>query len=362
MSKSKRVLGCLFVVVGVVGCGSSAQCPMGYGRVGDRCVELARTDAGAPEGDGAIADGGPAPDGATGDDAAMIGGDAEPMADAGAACAMVTYYEDADGDGHGDPATGAVACAIPDGAVDNGDDCDDADAERHPSAVEICDDIDQDCDGDAIEPDLRLSFFADEDGDTFGDPMHAILACAALPGYVADSRDCNDASPFVHPDSPEVCNEIDDNCDGVINEHLPLVTYYRDADGDGLAPLGAMTRSYCALPVGYTVVDPAIFGQADCADGDSRAFFGETEYFTGDVNGRPGNQDFNCDVHLEAQFPGYGFCTANALDCRGRTGFLGAQPICGTAAQEYQVSCALQLVGGVATCVSVTDARRQGCR
>ncbi len=61
-----------------------------------------------------------------------------------------TYYEDSDGDGFGNMSTVTQACSPPNGHVDNGDDCDDSDADINPKAAEICgDDIDQDCDGQA---------------------------------------------------------------------------------------------------------------------------------------------------------------------------------------------------------------------
>src|SRR5678815_1712860 len=50
-----------------------------------------------------------------------------------AACAQPqTFFEDHDGDGHGDMALSVQACTQPAGAVAVGDDCDDTDAERHP--------------------------------------------------------------------------------------------------------------------------------------------------------------------------------------------------------------------------------------
>ncbi len=57
-----------------------------------------------------------------------------------------TYYSDADGDGYGDPEVTVLGCYVPEGAAEEGSDCDDADATRHPGAEELCDGIDQDCD------------------------------------------------------------------------------------------------------------------------------------------------------------------------------------------------------------------------
>ncbi|MCK6529773.1 hypothetical protein L6R50_20190 [Myxococcota bacterium] len=106
---------------------------------------------------------------------------------------------DADGDGLG-------AC---------GGDCDDGDPAVHPGAEEVCDGHDQDCDGTADDGLPLLEWFADGDGDGFGDPGAPTSRCAAPPDHVADGSDCDDGDPGVHPGAEEVCgNHRDDDCDG----------------------------------------------------------------------------------------------------------------------------------------------------
>ncbi len=62
-----------------------------------------------------------------------------------------TYFRDADGDGHGDPASTIQGCAAPSGYVASSDDCDDGKAHAHPGAEEVCDGVDNDCNGKVDE-------------------------------------------------------------------------------------------------------------------------------------------------------------------------------------------------------------------
>jgi hypothetical protein len=67
------------------------------------------------------------------------------------ASVVETFYADADGDGFGDAATTIEECGQPEGYVLDATDCDDADAEVNPGAIEECDGADQDCDGEIDE-------------------------------------------------------------------------------------------------------------------------------------------------------------------------------------------------------------------
>jgi hypothetical protein len=107
-----------------------------------------------------------------------------------------TFYQDTDGDGYGDLYVSAEDCAVPSGYVIDNTDCDDDDADTYPGAVELCDGVDNNCDGQIDEG-------FDGDGD----------------GYTVCSGDCDDADPAVNPGVEEIGNNgVDDNCDGTIVE------------------------------------------------------------------------------------------------------------------------------------------------
>lgn len=64
---------------------------------------------------------------------------------------VITWYADADGDGFGDADVAVQACEQPEGYIENDGDCDDGDADRNPEAVEVCNGLDDDCDGEVDE-------------------------------------------------------------------------------------------------------------------------------------------------------------------------------------------------------------------
>lgn len=106
---------------------------------------------------------------------------------------------------------------------DNTVDCNDFDPNINPSATEICDNIDNNCNG-LIDEGLAVNYFADNDGDGFGDPFNSILSCTGQVGFVLDNTDCDDTNADVNPAAIEIpFNGIDDNCDGIMNTEDPCL-------------------------------------------------------------------------------------------------------------------------------------------
>ena len=86
--------------------------------------------------------------------------------------------------------------------------------------TEVCDGVDNDCDG-LVDEEVTTSFYRDADGDGYGDPNVSQQACSAPAGYVSNNSDCNDANAAVHPGAAEICNGVDDDCDGLADEGFP---------------------------------------------------------------------------------------------------------------------------------------------
>ena len=134
------------------------------------------------------------------------------------------WYRDLDSDGYGDPDNAKHACEQPDGWVADDQDCDDHQPIINPDGTEDCDDgLDNDCDGFIDDADLS-QWWADADGDGYGDPDHTQYACGP-DGYVDNDDDCDDAHADAYPGAEEQWyDDIDQDCLGGDDY---------DQDGDG---------------------------------------------------------------------------------------------------------------------------------
>jgi hypothetical protein len=129
------------------------------------------------------------------------------------------FFSDNDGDGYGDSTIFVWASTAPIGYVSDSTDCNDANATVYPGAAEICNLIDDDCDGIADDGIPVINYYSDLDGDTFGGTL-ITSTCAALTGnFVVVGGDCNDNNTAINPGAVEIClNSIDDDCNGVVND------------------------------------------------------------------------------------------------------------------------------------------------
>jgi hypothetical protein len=152
--------------------------------------------------------------------------------------------------------------------VANNTDCNDSSNAAYPGATEICDGIDNDCDG-LINEGVGAIWYQDADGDGFGNVAVTTQACNQPVGFVGNSADCNDASNAINPNAAEVCDDIDNDCDGLIDENLIFANYYIDGDSDGFGDANAAPVSTCdGPPAGYSLQN------TDCNDSNNTVYPG----------------------------------------------------------------------------------------
>ena len=211
----------------------------------------------------------------------------------------IVWYQDMDGDGFGDNDVTITQCAQPNDFITISGDCDDSETDENedgvldgfainPDSEEICDGVDNNCDsqideGSAIDANL---YFEDNDGDGFGNIDEPMFSCTTPDEYVENSLDCNDNNDSIHPDSDEVCDSKDNNCDGDVDEDsaVDAIIQYADDDDDGYGDLNDMKTSCVEL-------EEHVLDNTDCDDRDDDVYPVADELCNG--------EDDNCDESVD---------------------------------------------------------------
>jgi len=254
---------------------------------------------------------------------------------------VIRYFRDADNDGYGNPTVSLTDCRQPSGYVELSGDCNDNAASINPGATDIPGNgIDEDCDG------MDAPMLVDSDGD----------------GFLSDV-DCNDGDPSINPGATEACNGIDENCNGSVDEGLPVQRFYEDLDGDGygntsvslllcgqmpgfVPQFGDCNDANSTINPGATEI-PGNGVDEDCngtdtaaiVDSDGDGFFSDVDCNDGDPSINPGATeacngiDENCNGEVDEGLPvetyfrdfdddGFGDMSNSMTDCSQPDGYV----------------------------------------
>ncbi len=240
------------------------------------------------------------------------------------------WYLDEDGDGYGDADAQTIACEAPADHVDNDLDCDDLSPASYPGATETCDEQDNNCDGE-VDEGVTTTFYADTDGDNYGVLDLTTEACTEPEGYASLSGDCDDDNNTVSPGHNELCNGIDDNCDGDTDEPTAIdaATFYQDGDTDGYGNL-AVTQVACAAPSGF------VADATDCDDTATAVNPGATEVCNGGVDDDCDGVSDDADAsvtgqstwYLDSDLDTFGQTATATVACVAPTNYVSASGDC----------------------------------
>lgn len=177
------------------------------------------------------------------------------------------YYPDEDKDGVGAAEGEVCLCQPPEGMVLVSGDCNDKDKNVSFGKPEVCDLSDNDCDGEVDEGDATgcTTWYFDKDKDGFGDSDVSSCRCHGDESWVAKAGDCDDNDPMIGVGQQEICDELDNDCDGEVDEEGAdgCKPYFLDGDNDGFG-LREMFKCLCKPWDAFSTTKPG-----DCDDLDA---------------------------------------------------------------------------------------------
>ncbi len=243
------------------------------------------------------------------------------------------FYFDEDNDGFGLSLKKCMCKADGFFRAPKGGDCADKNTAVKPGVTEVCDGVDNDCDGvlDNENATGCKTYYLDNDKDGYGLTLSKCLCAPTAPYSAVQKDDCNDANKKVFPTATEVCNDADDNCDGAIDEKC-------NKDGD----------EYCdekLTTIGFPNVCKK--GGGDCNDSNPNVSKSGAEICDDADNDCDGTTDENCDDDND------NYCDSNLK-------IVGTPKVCSKGGGDCNDSAAAVNPGAAELCGNTTDENCSG--
>ena len=285
------------------------------------------------------------------------------------------YFLDGDQDGYGKE--GFQKCLCAPGAVPFYTalprprfDCNDADVNINPDRPEVCNNTDDNCNGQTDEggPTGCTYYFYDFDNDDWGVSTNTMCFCfdhqaqATLWSTQAPG-DCNDNAADANPSATETCDGIDNDCDQLTDDadKAPVdgcTTYFYDNDLD---QYGVTSNTQCRCLAGDKYTTTA---SGDFCDTDLRTRPNQTEWYR--FRNNCNNYDYNCSGQAELEYPAFGGCDCGIIAnlCTRactyqpgwrRTSVQGTAPVPSCGEEAFFVDACN------ASCEPIASARQQRC-
>ena len=232
-------------------------------------------------------------------------------------------------------------------------DCNDNAPDINPDADETCNGVDDDCDGFVDESGAtgQIPFYFDFDGDGYGDADISVTACSAPNGYADNNTDCDDTNGSVYPGADEVCDNRDNDCNGLIDDNVAAPTvWYPDVDADGFGDDNGAVEQ-CEQPAGHVTIG------GDCDEQNALVNPAAKEVCNGvddDCNAITDDDPVDGDIYfLDADDDGFGDLDAQIRACGLGDGYVSDSTDCDdTSATTYP--------GAPEECTSDTDTNCDG--